>query len=113
MECRFLLLGIVTGLRRQILGRAIGFGHSFIECRRGLEEHVGKLGPGHAGKQHRRGKDVQAEQHTDPAAAPPHAQTKPSVVLVSRDKMNRSAFMRRKGERPSAATSTRMKNQNQ
>ena len=51
----------------------------------------------------------------DAAAVPPPvaAHRTPSVTLASRDRMKRSAFIRRNGVRPSAATSTRMKNQNQ
>src|SRR3990170_3684337 len=41
------------------------------------------------------------------------AQARPSVTLASIERMNRSARTMRNGELPSAATSTRMKNQNQ
>src|SRR3990170_1363617 len=41
------------------------------------------------------------------------AQIRPSVTLASSERMNRSARTMRNGELPSAATSTRMKNQNQ
>src|SRR5712692_5305646 len=42
-----------------------------------------------------------------------YAQIRPSVTLASSERTNRSARMRRNGELPSAATSARMKNQNQ
>src|SRR5205814_8160021 len=41
------------------------------------------------------------------------AQIRPSVTLPTSERMNRSACMTRNGELPSAATSARMKNQNQ
>src|ERR1043165_3165559 len=41
------------------------------------------------------------------------AHTSPSVTLARSDRLNRSARMTRHGELPSAATSTRIKNQNQ
>src|SRR5581483_8824350 len=56
-------------------------------------------------------------QKSTPAPAPPrgctNAQTRPSVTLARSDRMKRSARTTRNGEWPSAATSTRMKNQNQ
>ncbi len=42
-----------------------------------------------------------------------NAQTNAMVALPSSERMNKSARMMRNGELPSAATSTRMKNQNQ
>ena len=42
-----------------------------------------------------------------------HAQIKPNVTLARSERMNRSARIMRNGELPSAATSARMKNQNQ
>src|SRR5687768_12582233 len=41
------------------------------------------------------------------------AQIRPRVTLERSERMNRAARMMRKGEPPSAATSARMKNQNQ
>src|SRR3970040_885683 len=49
----------------------------------------------------------------DPPLACTKAQIRPSVTLASSERMNRSARTMRNGEQPSAATSTRMKNQNQ
>src|SRR3989304_880666 len=49
----------------------------------------------------------------DPPFACRKAQIRPSVTLASSERMNRSARMMRNGELPSAATSPRMKNQNQ
>ena len=41
----------------------IGLLQPFLECRRGLVEHVRELGPGHRHEQQRREEDVEAEQH--------------------------------------------------
>ena len=62
------LLGVIPGLGGQVLGAAIGLRDALFKrgCR--LEEHVGKLGPRHAGKQHRGGQDVQGKEDADPAA---------------------------------------------
>jgi len=42
-----------------------------------------------------------------------HAHSRPKVTLKTSETINKSARTKRNGELPSAATSTRMKNQNQ
>jgi len=49
----------------------------------------------------------------EPSATCTHDQIRPSVTLTKSESMKRSARTMRNGEWPSAATSTRMKNQNQ
>ena len=66
-RCR--TLGLVGG-RGQVAARPVRVGHALLEGRRRLEEHVSELGPRHRSEQHRRGDDVQAEEHVGAGLAP-------------------------------------------
>src|SRR5437660_5708112 len=63
-----LLFGIVTGLRWQIFGRAVGPGYPFLEGCRRLEEHVGELRPRHPAEEHDAREAVEPDEQAYAAA---------------------------------------------
>ena len=79
-----LLRGIVARLRRQVLRRAVGLGHALLERRGGLEEHVREFRPRHPGEQHRRGEDVEAEEHARAAAGRKRLLLVPDWIFLMR-----------------------------
>src|SRR6516162_4103037 len=105
-----------VGRSRQVAPRAICSGYSFLQGSRRLEDICENLDHGIDPNstvvvRRYRARNTYA-QATLPAACM-HAHTRPKVTLKTSETMNKSARTKRNGELPSAATSTRMKNQNQ